>query len=338
MAISLTLPSHSLSFPSLAHPQGFPHVIYAKIWRWPDLHKNELKHVKYCKYAFDLKCDSVCVNPYHYERVISPAIDLSNLNLNSNSVQQAAAAITPNYNQYNHQLTSGGLTPMNLLGGPKEEPKTFTNLETAYNPHNPQAAHSQFDIWSAASAQQQLNQLTNSNACPSLPFTHSPLVGLPHPAGRSSIDHLNGPSIAHSPTLVGTNEGSFWSSGSNPLAAHENSSPNCNPASAAVSSLGSPAQQPLHSAGHNSLLNLSNLPLPEFWCSIAYYELDQQVGETFKVPSTIEAVKVDGYVDPSREDRFCLGALSNVHRTEKIEKARLHIGKGVMLWLHREGE
>ncbi|CAL4164797.1 unnamed protein product, partial [Meganyctiphanes norvegica] len=31
----------------------FPHVVYARIWRWPDLHKNELKHIKYCKFAFD---------------------------------------------------------------------------------------------------------------------------------------------------------------------------------------------------------------------------------------------------------------------------------------------
>lgn len=55
----------------------FPHVIYARIWRWPDVHKNELKQIQHCQFAFDLKLDNVCVNPYHYERVVSPGIDLS---------------------------------------------------------------------------------------------------------------------------------------------------------------------------------------------------------------------------------------------------------------------
>lgn len=67
---------------------------------------------------------------------------------------------------------------------------------------------------------------------------------------------------------------------------------------------------------------LSRQPPPEYWCSIAYFELDTQVGETFKVPSAKPNVKVDGYVDPSGDSRFCLGALSNVHRQEQSEKAR----------------
>lgn len=82
---------------------------------------------------------------------------------------------------------------------------------------------------------------------------------------------------------------------------------------------------------------LSRQPAPEYWCSVAYFELDTQVGETFKVPSSKPSVKIDGYVDPSGGDRFCLGALSNVHRTEQSERARMHIGKGVQLKLEGEG-
>lgn len=67
---------------------------------------------------------------------------------------------------------------------------------------------------------------------------------------------------------------------------------------------------------------LSSQPAPEHWCSIAYFELDTQVGETFKVSSSSPSVTVDGYVDPSGANRFCLGALSNVHRTEQSERAR----------------
>lgn len=61
----------------------------------------------------------------------------------------------------------------------------------------------------------------------------------------------------------------------------------------------------------------------EYWCSIAYYERDTQVGETFKVPDTFKEVAVDGGTDMATVgNRFCLGPLSNVHRTEAIEKAR----------------
>ena len=71
--------------------------------------------------------------------------------------------------------------------------------------------------------------------------------------------------------------------------------------------------------------------VPEYWCSIGYYELDTQVGETFKVSIATGMVTVDGYTDPSGGGRFCLGQLSNVHRAEQTERVRLHVGRGIQL-------
>uniref|UniRef100_A0A8C7MFR6 Mothers against decapentaplegic homolog n=1 Tax=Oncorhynchus kisutch TaxID=8019 RepID=A0A8C7MFR6_ONCKI len=212
----------------VAGRKGFPHVIYARLWRWPDLHKNELKHVKYCQFAFDLKADNVCVNPYHYERVVSPGIDLSGLTLSSTLM------VKDEYEFENQPSHSGA------------------------DSHHQTIQHQ-----------------------PSRP---------------------GGPQEFSSPALLPSPEGSSSASTS------------------AFSSL---------AAGAST---------PDYWCSIAYFEMDVQVGETFKVPASCPTVTVDGYVDPSGGDRFCLGQLSNVHRTEAIERARLHIGKGVQLECKGEGD
>ncbi|KAI2586911.1 SMAD4 isoform 6 [Pan troglodytes] len=217
----------------VAGRKGFPHVIYARLWRWPDLHKNELKHVKYCQYAFDLKCDSVCVNPYHYERVVSPGIDLSGLTLQSNAPSSMMVK-----DEYVHDFE--GQPSLSTEGH---------SIQTIQHP----------------------------------------------PSNRASTETYSTPAL---------------------LAPSESNA--------------------------TSTANFPNIPVasttPEYWCSIAYFEMDVQVGETFKVPSSCPIVTVDGYVDPSGGDRFCLGQLSNVHRTEAIERARLHIGKGVQLECKGEGD
>lgn len=57
----------------VSHRKGLPHVIYCRVWRWPDLQSHhELKPLECCEYPFSAKQKEVCINPYHYKRVESP--------------------------------------------------------------------------------------------------------------------------------------------------------------------------------------------------------------------------------------------------------------------------
>lgn len=312
----------------VAGRKGFPHVIYARIWRWPDLHKNELKHAKFCQYAFDLKQDGICVNPYHYERVVSPGIDLSTLHLGG----------------------GGGPSPRMI----KDEYPDCSGDDSTSDDYRmmgmmvPSPSLSQDSL----SALRGLGGDKHHGPPPPMPHPHAGGLLTPYPALLPPGMQGLGPLQAHLPAPPGVDpyaprptplsswgpdavpppqgvlpyrgppDGMFFPNRP-PLGQQDMSAVPAPPPPAVVGG-GSAGPPPVP-------LPVPSAPPPEHWCTIAYYELDQQVGEVFKVPSGCPSVVVDGYTDPSSLDRFCLGQLSNVHRTESSEKARLHIGKGVRL-------
>lgn len=313
----------------VASRKGFPHVIYSRIWRWPDVHKNELKHLKFCQYAFDLKQDGICVNPYHYERVVPAGIDLTGLNLHhsgdgygihdvpslptgqrlslGDEVMPPSDTDSCHMQQQIHQgqySVAAPTSPGSQMSPSSQPTRTPLVHPTAIMIAQLQSAYSSNDARVMLSQLQQQQQQQSESVRVS---NTAGLVGLSNLCSQTAgCGGLPNASVSSNSGMRDTSTGFPWNN--------------------------SKVEQELVP------LPVSLRPMPEFWCSISYFELDQKVGEIFKVPASNSAITVDGYTDPSSLDRFCLGKLTSVHRTEAIEKARLHIGKGVQLVLQGEGD
>lgn len=216
----------------VSHRKGLPHVIYCRLWRWPDIQNqnhHELRAVEGCAFAFSLKRDEVCINPYHYTRVETPVLP---------------PVLVP-------RQTGDIPAELPILEDPATQVPANTEFPTGIQ---------------------------------------DPPFNIPEtpPPGYMSEDgdnNDNPPSMEHSVEMA--------------------PSPSLDP-------------QPV------------TYTEPQYWCSISYYELNTRVGETFHASQP--SLTVDGFTDPSNSERFCLGLLTNVNRTQQVEMTRRHIGKGVRLY------
>jgi len=229
----------------VAGRKGFPHIIYSKLWRFPDLHKNELRSLPTCQYAYEKKMDMVCVNPYHYERIVTGS---------------QGFPLEPFGNQGLNSLDGGGMNLPNPNPNIGANPTLDDHIPISKKDHRGDHPKWNNDNYFYNQQQQQQNY-----------------------AGQMTFGQ----------DIMGFDRGST----ERRMVAH-------------------------------------NIHPPGDWCTITYYECDVQVGETFRVQSQYQKVTIDGFVDPAGLDRFCLGQLSNVHRKDKSDEVRMHIGKGVALEIH----
>nr|ACU12852.1 Smad1 [Paracentrotus lividus] len=256
----------------VSHRKGLPHVIYCRVWRWPDLQSHhELKALDCCDYAFGKKQKEVCINPYHYKRVESPVLP---------------PVLVPRHSE---SIPSHSLLPYRSLPEPAY-PHNATFPQSFQQQNSPPTTHPGSPH--GASQPQPSPASSNPNS-PYLPAdTPPPAYMPPDEGGSNQNDNSSTPMDTNPPTCVQPNQ----------IIAVER--------------------------GDVAPVTYQE---PQSWCSIAYYELNNRVGEPFHATTT--SVIVDGFTDPSNNhDRFCLGLLSNVNRNSTIENTRRHIGKGVHLY------
>ncbi|KFO63241.1 Mothers against decapentaplegic 2, partial [Corvus brachyrhynchos] len=260
----------------VSHRKGLPHVMYCRLWRWPDLHSHhELKAIENCEYAFNLKKDEVCVNPYHYQRVETPVLPPVLVPRHTEILTEL-----PPLDDYTHSIPENtnfpaGIEPQsNYIPGGK-----FQTI----------GSENSFRVWPISSHSPHHSGFSTPGCFVWFFLTETPPPGYISEDGETNDLQLNQSMDTASNSVLSLFFNFFF-------------------------------------------LDLQPVTYsePAFWCSIAYYELNQRVGETFHASQP--SLTVDGFTDPSNSERFCLGLLSNVNRNATVEMTRRHIGRGVRLY------
>ncbi|KAF6716266.1 Mothers against decapentaplegic-like protein 9 [Oryzias melastigma] len=249
----------------VSHRKGLPHVIYCRVWRWPDLQSHhELKPLECCEFPFGSKQKDICVNPYHYRRVETPVLP---------------PVLVPRHSEFNPQHS--------LLA-------KFRNTSLHNEPLMPQNA-------------------TYPDAFPPLPgssFSSS--------TPSSLAQTPNSQIFPNSPNSSAEPGSPYHITAETPPPPY--SSMETTPQEDVKPSNSTETTKLTFSAPHRDLRPVC-YEEPKYWCSVAYYELNNRVGETFHASShsiwwTASPTRVNN------KNRFCLGLLSNVNRNSTIEHTR----------------
>lgn len=319
----------------VSHRKMLPHVMYCRIFRWPDLQsQHELRSVPTCQYPYQRReHNKICVNPYHYARVdhslYPPVVTPRSTEFaNASPPPQSPQSPASNYSQQQQScpLPSYFSTPpvtfsiQNLTSSAPQPAHHNFNQSSAYkfepnqnDPYNytraPQQQQMQQQI------QHQMPPLSNYYATSQSPISESAWYGGSHNVGQNG-EPIRSP-YADSP--VHSSRNSQYESQSPPPGY-----------SSREQQLSLMPMDTIDETQHtNTTLNGSDEG-HEHWCSITYAELNQKIGEPFKGSSP--QVIVDGFTDPSVHNRrFSLGVLSNINRNSTIEMTRRAIRKGVCL-------
>uniref|UniRef100_A0AAY4AZE2 Mothers against decapentaplegic homolog n=1 Tax=Denticeps clupeoides TaxID=299321 RepID=A0AAY4AZE2_9TELE len=169
----------------VSHRKGLPHVIYCRVWRWPDLQSHhELKALECCQFPFGSKQKDVCINPYHYKRVDSPVLP---------------PVLVPRISEYNDKLSM-----LPRFQNPLHQPELLM-------PHNATVPHS----FLQQTAQPTVASLSITPSSPTNSYPSSPGSNMGSTATLTQMSPDN-PSLDHvfvfADVAVAYEEPQYWCS------------------------------------------------------------------------------------------------------------------------------
>jgi len=200
----------------VSHRKGLPHVIYCRVWRWPDLQSHhELKPLEMCEFPFSSKQKEVCINPYHYKRVESPVLPPVLVPRHSEFApghsllpfQQLPEPAMPHNVSYSaHGFANQGLG----MPGPGPSNLKVPERGTVNNALSPLSANT-----NPQSPMSNVSSPAPHSPYSSLPAETPPPAYSPHDENASSqeaMDTTNGPAMAGDLAPVAYQEPVYWCS------------------------------------------------------------------------------------------------------------------------------